>query len=488
MKTLIAAAIAAAFAMPAAWAWDQQDNRYRVAIDAAAKRATVEADVWVDGRTVALYGVQPVDKLPNGQADFIERIEAAGADGKPIAVTNKGEGDFELAQGDRRVRLRYTIRLEHDRYAWPGGSEEVLYHTDEGLMSVGYTLFVVPVDKMHGNTQVEFDLPAGWQARTPWKPAAGGKGFVAGSRRELVDNALFLGTAQVEQFETGGVTLSIVYGKRYWPQRQVFREMLERQLQTYVSMFGRPLQDRYLLVINQGDSGDGGAFMASFSQYMRGDANAESRFLWGRVLSHELLHFWNGHTLVPADGKEEWFKEGVTDYFTIATMARNGLLDKRHLLNWLENLARGQTVARQLQGLKMPTREAAADKHRNWLLVYGGGSIAALALDVELRRATGDRHGLHDVMRAMFAEFGQPGKRYALEDIVRVTKAVTGQDVEALLRRIVADPTPYDLAPVFAGIGLQLENYIYLEQTLINHPAATLAQKKRFADIFGMPF
>ena len=45
-------------------------------------------------------------------------------------------------------------------------------------------------------------------------------------------------------------------------------------------------------------------------------------------MSHELLHFWNGLTIVPTDWHEEWFKEGVTDYLTIVTLARNGLIDE----------------------------------------------------------------------------------------------------------------------------------------------------------------
>jgi aminopeptidase N len=31
--------------------------------------------------------------------------------------------------------------------------------------------------------------------------------------------------------------------------------------------------------------------------------------IWGYVMAHELLHFWNGLTIVPTDWHEEWFKE-----------------------------------------------------------------------------------------------------------------------------------------------------------------------------------
>ncbi|UUZ53238.1 hypothetical protein LP419_30745 [Massilia sp. H-1] len=79
----------------------------------------------------------------------------------------------------------------------------------------------------------------------------------------------------------------------------VFKELIERQLASYRSLFGAaPLAKRYLIIINQNQSGDGGAFSASFSQFLRGHGDRATRPIWGRVVAHELLHFWNGVSLV----------------------------------------------------------------------------------------------------------------------------------------------------------------------------------------------
>ena len=401
-------------------AYDGQPNHYRVSINSDASRAHVEADVWVEGNELALFGVDPTAQLKNGQAEFLERITVTDMAGAPIALTDKGEGEYEIA-GERRVRLRYDVRLEHDKFTWPAGSEEVSYHTDEGLMATGNALFLVPGVKMHGKTQVEFVLPVGWKAHTPWRAAGSANAFMVDTRRDLVSNALFLGTARADSIKAGGMELTLVMGKRYWPQRAVFMELIERQLASYHAMFGKPpLADRYLVIINQNASGDGGAFAGSFSQFLRGDGDRASRAIWGRVVAHELLHFWNGQSMAPETDRQEWFKEGVTDYLTVATMARNGLVDRDYLIRFLENLARGQMVARMGLNLKGTVQDAAKDKHKNWLLVYGGGSVAALAMDVELRRATNGKAGLPDLMKALFAEFGVAGKRYTHDDIVRV--------------------------------------------------------------------
>lgn len=487
MKPFIVAASLLLSIMHNALAWDGQDNHYQLRLDADLKRAHVDANVWIDGKELSMFNVSALPGLKNGQATFIDKLEVRDSDGKLVPWTDKGEGDFEL-KGDRRLHLQYDIRLEHEQYNWPGGLEEVAYRTDEGLMAVAYYLFLVPGEKMQGKTRVEFDLPSGWQARTPWRATDKPNVFVADTRRDLVNNAIFLGTAQAERFTAGGIELQMVLGKRYWPQRAMMKSLIESQMQSYLAMFGKPpLAERYLIIANQGDTGDGGAFAGSFSQYLRADISAQTRPFWGRVMAHELLHFWNGHSLVPRERSEEWFKEGVTDYLTVTTMAKNGLFDRTYLLHFLENLGRGQTVARQAQGLKTTVEQAVDDKHNSWLLVYGGGSIAALAMDVELRHATQDKFGLPDLMRAMYAEFGQPGKTWTFDDLVRVAKQSSGQDLKPMLKRLVASTEPADLAPIFARIGLNYEHHLQmLDHYLLPDANATPVAKQRFQAMFGM--
>jgi predicted metalloprotease with PDZ domain len=479
---------AAVLAAQSAFAFDNQLNHYRLSIDKDARRAHVEADVWVEGRELALFNVMPIAQLKNGQADLIEKLTVRDMAGNPVKLQDKGEGEYEV-DGDRRLRLSYDVRLEHDKYQWPGGNEEVSYHTEEGLMSVGYPLFIVPGVKMHGQTEVSFDLPTGWKANTPWRSAGKPGVFITGSRRELVNNALFFGTARAETFQAGGVEMTLVMGKQYWKRRDAFVSMIGTQMNSYQKLYGRgPVADRFLIVINQGDSGDGGAFSGSFSQYLKDDGSEAARPIWGKVMAHELAHFWDGHSLVPKNESEEWFKEGVNDYVTVTTMARNKLMDRSMLVQQLENLARGQNVARNVQGLTMTVQEAVKDKHRNWLLVYGGGTIAGLAMDVELRKASGGKVGLDHLLKAMYQEFGHPGKTYQHADIVRIGKAVGGIDLDPLLQNIVASSKAPDLAPLFKDIGLRLEQFGMLETYLLRDPAATAEQKARFSAIFGVPY
>ncbi len=489
IKRAFGAAVLALLTSQMAWAsWDQQPNHYHVTITNDGKRAFVQADVFVEGNELVLFGVDVLPTLKNGQGDFLENIVVRDMAGKPVALKDKGEAEYEVADGDRRLALSYEVRLEHALYNWPAGVEEVLYHTDEGIMAVGNSLFLVPGGAMPGKTEVSFTLPPGWRAQTPWLAGNKAGTFVATTRRELVNNALFLGTARSERFMAGGVELTLVMGKRYWPQKALFMDLMRRQLASYQMLFGGPPRtNRYLVVINNGAVSDGGAFASSFSQVIKGEADLSSRVIWGRIVAHELLHFWNGHTLMPADPADEWFKEGVTDYLTLVTLVRNKVMDRSFLIKNLENLPRGQGVARNLMGLKSTVRDAVKDKHNSWLLVYGGGTIAGLAMDVELRRATKGKVGLPELMQSLFAEFSLAGKRFTQADVVRHGREVAGIDLQPTLDRIVNSTTLLDLEPLMTDIGLRLHQFGMLDTYLLPDPNATPAVRKRFADIFGMP-
>ncbi|MCI4566589.1 hypothetical protein [Lysobacter sp. CFH 32150] len=469
----------------AATPWDGQPNHYRVRIDDQAIRAEVEADLWLGGDMLSMFNVMTVPGLPDGQADLIEGLQITDLAGRPLVLKKLGGGDYQV-QGGQRVRLRYSVRLEHDRHPWPAGMEEVAYHTDEGLMITGATLFFADGgDAMQGPITVEFELPEDWQARTPWTPVGEGRRFSVASRRELLSNALFLGTAAAETFDVGGVEMTLVLGKRYVANKQLFVDLLRTQLASYAALFGgKPLSRRYLIIINEHASGDGGAFASSFSQFIQGDADARNRVIWGYVMAHELLHFWNGLSLVPADHREEWFKEGATDYLTIATLAQNGLIDETLLLKRLENVPRRYLIARMVQGLGMSVREAGKDKQPNRQLVYGGGSLAALALDVELRLRSDDAVGLPQLLRALYAEFGQPGKRYTLDDIAWTAQRLIGHDFASFLAGAVESGDYLDIRPSYAALGLRMDSFVE-EMFISREPNATEQQRARFAAIFA---
>ena len=296
---------------------------------------------------------------------------------------------------------------------------------------------------------------------------------------------MFFGTAQADNVKVGGVDLTLVLGKRYQPSKQLFLDLLNKQLASYQRIFGgNPLSSRYLIIVNNGLD-DGGAFASSFSQFIDGDADEANRIGWGVVMAHELLHFWNGLSLVRADSREEWFNEGFTDYLTTMTLAQNGIDDEQMLFRRLENIARRYWLARVLQRLKMSVRDSGENKQPNRQLVYGGGAITGLALDVEMRKATNNKVGVEDLMRSMYAEFGKPGLKHSLPDIERHVKMLTGKDFHEFFAKAVDSASYFDSRPYFAELGLDMDIYLLDEAYVRHDPKATAEQNARYQAIFG---
>ena len=101
-----------------------------------------------------------------------------------------------------------------------------------------------------------------------------------------------------------------------------------------------------------------------------------------------------------------------------------------------------------------------------------------------MRRASGDRAGLPELVARLFAGYAQPGARYELADIVRAAREVAGADVAPLLERAVGSGEPFDIVPYLAGLGLRLDTFA--EEVYIRPDArAAAADRARFAAVFG---
>ena len=88
-------------------------------------------------------------------------------------------------------------------------------------------------------------------------------------------------------------------------------------------------------------------------------------------------------------------------------------------------------------------------------------------------------------MRSLYAEFGRPGRTYALADVERHAKALTGKDFRDFFARAVESTEYFDARPWFEDVGLRLDNYLFDESYVRPSPDATAKQKQRFRDIFG---
>ena len=439
--------------------------------------------------TIGMY-IQSAADLPNGSADLVEDLRVATTSGRALAIEPLGGGDWRLVDrpGGEGLALSYRIRLDHDEHRWGPGIDEVAYRTGDGLFFSGRSLFVVPLgDPLDEGVEIAFDLPAGWKASHPWSAIGTGNGERAHALDldDLVVNCLFLGTHFEETVALGDFEFVLALGNAVAGQRDLIVRTMRPTLLAAREVFGgMPARTRFLAVINPYPRTDGGAFLSSYSMLLDGGVDATSAVLWGHGVVHELLHFWNGKRLTPTDHRGEWFREGLTDYLTVVLRAREEQDPPEMTRRKLENAARRQILARMMMGVTAPLDEAGAQKQRNRMLVYGGGLLAAFALDLEIREATGDTKSLEDLLRALYADFALRDRMYTQEDLRTMANRVAGADLSAFFDQHVQGSTMIDLGALAPKVGMRLTTMLD-EFYLSADPDATEAVLARREAVFG---
>jgi predicted metalloprotease with PDZ domain len=206
-----------------------------------------------------------------------------------------------------------------------------------------------------------------------------------------------------------------------------------------------------------------------------GHAEGDYRKFLG-LCSHEYFHLWNVKRIRPAafvdSGLDRevhtrllWAFEGITSYYDDLALVRSGRVDAKGYLELLaENLTK---VLRNPGRLKQTVAESSFDAWTRFykqdenapnaiVSYYGKGAMAALALDLGIRRDTDGRRSLDDVMRALWERHGRPGVGVPERGIEAIAAEVTGLDLDGFFARALDTAADLDLAALLATVGVDM--------------------------------
>jgi len=409
----------------------------------------------------------PTEQNPEGEAKFIKNLIAKNTKGKQQTVNYLGEGTWEIIPtSDGNTTIEYDILLEHDKENWEsvGGYDEVAYTTPEGLFFTGYSLFLVPdVPSLATlkNVTVDFVLPKNWKASTPWNKTSKPNSFTVNDDiRFMLNNCIFVGIHYEKEIKLGNLELTLVLGNTLQKSESSFIELMEPIILSTTKVFGDSPKKKYLIVVNESQTmTDGSAFRNSFSQIIKGAVNKNSRTVWGHIMAHETIHLWNGLTLIPKE-QEEWFKEGFTDYLTNILLTRNKIIDEATFYKRFENVITKYNITRDLLQNKISIRESGNNKNQNRYLVYGGGELVALALDIEIRKSSNNTKSLDDLFAGLYDQFGKTNTPYELDNIINTTNQLANKNLQSFFDDYVTGTKRIPVTEYLATMGLQLDGYL----------------------------
>ena len=405
--------------------------------------------------------------LYDGYARYLRDLTATDANGEtlPIEEIDKTQWIVET-QDDSPVTLCYKALLNHDKRDWPTGRDEVPYTQEDCIFWTGYALFVVGKVK---DIELQVNVPDNWHVSTAWERIDPEKHrFVCKDQDDLMNAYLVLGEHCERLAKSGDAEIVLAIGGRFKASMDKIQRAIEAILQAYTEVFGGTPKDRMLFVANPyGTEGyrSGGASGRSITALIGGELDETNRSFWATLVAGVVCYMWNGKAIYFAKqgnwltetGKQEyWFTEGFTSYYANVVCTRLGLISE---YDFLINLKRSWESYLSEQG-KRSMREAGKNKFANRELVYEGGSLVAMALDLQIRTRTQNRSSLDDVMKQMYKEFGLTKKTFAMDDVIRIVSQIAGEDFEPFFNKYVTgtERLPLEKYLKTAGIDAQIES------------------------------
>ncbi len=272
---------------------------------------------------------------------------------------------------------------------------------------------------------------------------------------------------------------------------QVVREVAEAEL----ALFPRPAYPEYTFFLHFVPSdawtGLGGSPLYHGSAYYLPEIRPERIRPSGIpfLLAHQLFHSWNLWTFPPAElarpaldapppTRALWLVEGLAEHYARVALARRGVLPREEIYDEIARNVRALAARPEIETANLETAGAAAGRQAHRASVEPlalKGPLAALWLDVELRRVSRGAWGADSLMRYLDASASgtvpaersgaPPAARAAAPPVPRAMPydsivgwlvRTGGAPVRSLFATAIAGTGRLPYAQILAGAGLQL--------------------------------
>jgi predicted metalloprotease with PDZ domain len=350
------------------------------------------------------------------------------------------------------LTVRYQVVSAHERFP-PPDRVETLHRPlilSDRFGVYGETVFATVLSREDRPVRFRWGpTPPGWRVASDLE-----------NTRELsareVTNSFLVGAPDLRVIErtVSGAPLRMALQGQLGFEDAAFADTMAKIVEAQRRFWGGSASAYFIPVIGMPAQGAGTSSLGTG----RGDAfvmwatgNTPLRELT-RVLGHETLHSWIddqvGGRVEEEEGLEYWFSEGFTDFYALRTLLAAGILSPADFVREMN-----QVLARYAAS---PARDAPNSRVKTefWSdpdvgqLPYDRGHLLAAVLDHELRRRTGGRADLDDVMRAQLKHVAArpPTDRTSAGRLLPVmVRDVAGYEIGPLLERHVQRGEPIEL-------------------------------------------
>lgn len=434
--------------------------------DSPAKIVYVEADLYLEDYILKMSSYGP---MPERWPDYVRNLKVLDQQNKELLVEKEGpQWQIKGKQNGKRVKLSYELHVEHENLAWPGGIDGVAFVRPWGIMLSGRSLFVMNGDNKKA-IEVVVKLPESWKVSTPWKqPESNKSSFVVSNQLKLQESLLFAGTHQEVVIPRGEFNLKFVLGgEDILKQKAMYVENAQGVLDYYIELMGgnpipAPGNDlsTAMVMIHQSETLDGEVIGNDLSMFINPIGDRQNQMIGWFLFAHEFYHLWNGKTLRFQDTTTDWFKEGVSNYYTLKALNQVGIANEQVAGMILNNLFYKRYITDSGFGKIAPADAASGfDKDNHWGLVYGGGLFAGVCIDMEIRKRSRNTTSLDSVMRKLYVDYGGKDALIDQNTLLEYVNTEGNTDFTNFIETYIKGTAPIPLRNYFlyAGISVKLE-------------------------------
>jgi predicted metalloprotease with PDZ domain len=320
----------------------------------------------------------------------------------------------------KQSSLHYEFEVRHQRSS---GSYDS-YITEDWALFRGDKLApntrVTAARNLRSRTTLEFIMPKGWSAETPYASSGEHSFRIDDPKRRFDEPAgwMLVGKIGVRSERIHHVNAVIAAPEGESARRQDALAFINWNLPKLLDVF--PEFPKRVLIVSAGDpmwrgglSGPGSIFLHSERPLI-----SENRT---SPLLHELVHVALG---IRGDQESDWIVEGLAEFYSIQTLRRSGGIGQKRYEQAMENLKKWARRAPTLfvKSSSGPTTARA-------VLVFQ-------QVDAEIRSVTGGAASLDDVARKLAADRGE----ISLVQLQEIAQQVAGKPLQSLQRERLTKP------------------------------------------------
>ncbi|MBI4054941.1 MAG: hypothetical protein HY402_02285 [Elusimicrobia bacterium] len=288
-----------------------------------------------------------------------------------------------------------------------------------------------------------------------------------GSTDHFDKTLVIAGDFRFQKITIAGRAVTVaIQGTRWTLPQADIATLLERILKAHVQWTGLFPVSHLLIAWVEDASGLGAGTAVRQGVLIHMDPEAEL-FKEERprlaTIAHELFHLWNPQYMHPdwslPEGHAKWVSEGFTTYYAVMTLYREGLLENRYVLHWLNRWVREylSNPAALTATIRDFEEKLYLGDRRYETLSYSKGAVVAWLWDLEIRRLSKDKHSLDDLMKQLMRLYSPEKSGYDNTKLQKVLEGLTRTSWEDFFREHILGTKELPIAKIGHGSGLRFE-------------------------------